>query len=170
MEILHRAGVVFDKIIDYMLLAAAIIIVFDAVAVSQDVIIRKFIGFTWSPLFEIITFTLLWMTFLGTTSLMRSLGHVKMDSLTGRLEPRTQALVNFITSCACVLLMALMIYYTVKLDVQDYQSHYTLATIVRPVKWPIESIIPIGFIMLGIQLIRNARNFLNTYRGTPGRP
>jgi TRAP-type C4-dicarboxylate transport system permease small subunit len=170
MRFLHKAGVVFDKAVDYMLLAAAIVIVFDAVAVSQDVIIRKFTGFTWSPLFEIITYTLLWMTFLGTTSLMRGLTHVKMDSITSRLEPRTQALVNFITSCACVLLMALMTYYTAKLTVQDYQTHYTLATIVRPVKWPVESIIPIGFIMLGIQLIRNARSFLNSYKGKPGRP
>ena len=168
MEALRRAGVVFDKVIDYMLLTAAVLIIFDAVAVSQDVIIRKLFDFTWSPLFEIITFTLLWMTFLGTTSLMRSLGHVKMDSVTGRLEPRTQALVNFITSCACVLLMVLMTYLTIRLTVQDYLTHYTLATIVRPVKWPIEIVIPIGFIMLGIQLARNARNFLNTYKGGPG--
>lgn len=164
MRILRRAGVVFDKIVDYMLLAAAVIIVLDAVAVSQDVIIRKFFDFTWAPLFEIVTFTLLWMTFLGTTSLMRSLGHVKMDSVTGRLTPKTQAIVNFITSCACILLMALMTYYTVRLTVHDYQTHFILATILNPVKWPIEIIIPIGFLMLFVQLIRNAYNYLNSYK------
>jgi C4-dicarboxylate transporter DctQ subunit len=165
MNFLRRAGFVFDKAVDYMLLAAAVVIVFDALAVSQDVIIRKFFDFTWAPLFEIITFTLLWMTFLGTTSLMRSLGHVKMDSVTGRFEPRTQALVNFLTSCACVLLMGLMTYYTLRLTVQDYQTNYTVATILRPVKWPIEMIIPIGFFMLGVQLIRNAYKFINIYKG-----
>jgi C4-dicarboxylate transporter DctQ subunit len=168
MVFLHKAGVVFDRAIDYMLLGAAGVIVFDALAVSQDVIIRKFFDFTWAPLYEIITFTLVWMTFLGTTSLMRSLGHVKMDSLTSRLEPKTQALVNFITSCACVALMALMTYYTVKLTVHDYQTHFILATVLNPIKWPIESIIPIGFFMLGIQLIRNASNFLKTYKGVSG--
>ena len=167
MNLLRRAGRVFDKAVDYMLLAAAIIIVLDAVAVSQDVIIRKFFNFTWAPLFEIITFTLLWMTFLGTTALMRNLGHVKMDSVTSRLEPKTLALVNFITSCACVLLMVVFTYYTVRLTVHDYQTHFTVATVLNPVKWPIEIIIPIGFLTLFIQLIRNAHNFLNTYKSTP---
>jgi TRAP-type C4-dicarboxylate transport system permease small subunit len=167
MNLLRRAGVVFDKIVDFMLLAAAVIIVLDAVAVSQDVLIRKFFNFTWAPLFEIITFTLLWMTFLGTTALMRALGHVKMDSVTSRFEPKTLALVNFITSCACVLLMVLMTYYTGRLTLHDYQTHFTVATVLNPPKWPIEIVIPIGFFMLGIQLIRNAYNYLNASRGTP---
>jgi TRAP-type C4-dicarboxylate transport system permease small subunit len=164
MDFLRRAGFIFDKIIDYMLLTAAVIIVLDALAVSQDVIIRKFFDFTWAPLFEIITYTLLWMTFLGTTSLMRSLGHVKMDSITGRLKPKTLALVNFITSCACAVLMGLMIYYTVTLTAHDYQIHFVLATVLNPVKWPIEIIIPIGFITLFIQLIRNAYKFMGLFR------
>lgn len=164
MDFLRKAGVVFDKIIDYMLLAAAVIIVLDALAVSQDVIIRKFFDFTWAPLFEIITYTLLWMTFLGTTALLRSMQHVKMDSVTGRFKPRTLNLVNFITSCACVLLMGLMIYYTTKLTVHDYATHFVLASILNPVKWPIEIIIPIGFIMLFFQLIRNANKFLRSFR------
>lgn len=164
MSFLRRAGVIFDKIVDYMLLAAAVIIVFDALAVSQDVIIRKIFDFTWAPLFEIITYTLLWMTFLGTTSLLRSLQHVKMDSITGRLKPKTMALVNFITSCACVLLMGLMIYYTVWVTAQDYRTHFVLATVLNPVKWPIEIIIPIGFITLFVQLMRNAYKFLGLFR------
>jgi TRAP-type transport system small permease protein len=152
-----------------MLLAAAVIIVLDAVAVSQDVIIRKFFDYTWAPLFEIVTYTLLWMTFLGATALMRSLGHVKMDSLTSRLEPRTQVLLNFITSSACVLLLAVITYYTVQLTVSDYRTHFVLATIMNPIKWPIEIIIPITFLMLFIQVIRNTRNFLISYRKMSGR-
>jgi TRAP-type C4-dicarboxylate transport system permease small subunit len=164
MNFLRRAGIIFDKIIDYMLLAAAVIIVFDALAVSQDVLIRKFFDFTWAPLFEIVTYTLLWMTFLGTTALLRNLQHVKMDSVTGRFKPRTLNLVNFITSCACVALMGLMIFYTIKLTVHDYTTHFVLATVLNPVKWPIEIIIPIGFIMLFFQLVRNAHKFLRAFR------
>jgi TRAP-type C4-dicarboxylate transport system permease small subunit len=166
MTFLQRASAVFDKIIDYMLLGAAVIIVFDALAISQDVIIRKFFDFTWGPLYEIITYTLVWMTFLGTTALLRNRGHVKMDSVTSRLEPRTQALVNFLTSCACILLLAAMTYYTTELTVHDYVTHFVLASILNPIKWPIEIIIPIGFIMLFIQLIRDAHTYFNTYKGT----
>jgi TRAP-type C4-dicarboxylate transport system permease small subunit len=164
MSLFHRAEIIFDKIIDSMLLAAAVIVVLDAIAVSVDVLLRKFIGFTWAPLYEIITFTLLWMTFLGTTAIMRMNSHVKMDSVTGRLSPKAQALINSVTSTLCALLVVGIVFYTVKLTVSDYQTNFILATIVNPPKWPIEIIIPIGFVMLLIQIIRNARGFFATYK------
>ena len=104
MKILRRAEIIFDKIIDTMLMAAAAIVVLDALVVSADVILRKAIGFTWAPLYEIITYSLLWMTFLGTTAIMRMNSHVKMDSLTSQLSPKTEALLNTITHGVCVLL------------------------------------------------------------------
>jgi TRAP-type C4-dicarboxylate transport system permease small subunit len=164
MNSFHKAEIIFDKIIDYMLLAAAVIVVMDAVVVSVDVILRKFLGFTWAPLYEIITYTLLWMTFLGTTAIMRMNSHVKMDSVTGRLSTKVQALLNGVTSSLCALLVVGIVFYTVKLTVSDYQTNFILATIVNPPKWPIEIIIPIGFFMLLIQIIRNAHGFFATYK------
>jgi TRAP-type mannitol/chloroaromatic compound transport system permease small subunit len=56
-----------------------------------------------------------------------------------------------------------MLYYTVKLTLADYQANFILASILNPPKWPIEIIIPIGFFMLFLQLIRNTRDFLKRY-------
>ena len=147
-----------------MLTAAAVIIVLDALAVSMDVILRKVIGFTWAPLYEIITYSLLWMTFLGTTAIMRTNGHVKMDSLTSQLSPKTRALLNSVSHCVCVLLAGIMLFYTLKLTITDYQTNFILASILNPPKWPIEIIIPAGFLMLFIQLIRNSRDYFRKYR------
>ena len=164
MKALRKAEIIFDKIIDCMLMAAAAIVVLDALAVSADVILRKVIGFTWAPLYEIITYSLLWMTFLGTTAIMRMNGHVKMDSLTSQLSPKTDALLNSITHCVCVLLAGVILFYTIKLTITDYQTNFVLASILNPPKWPIEIIIPIGFFMLFVQLIRNAKGFFEKYK------
>ena len=164
MKLLYNAENIFDKIIDCMLMAAAVIVVLDALAVSTDVILRKVVGFTWAPLYEIITYSLLWMTFLGTTAIMRKNGHVKMDSITSLLSPKNEALLNVITHCVCIVLAGVMLFYTVKLTVGDYRTDFILASILNPPKWPIEIIIPIGFLMLFIQLMRNTRDFLNRYR------
>jgi len=164
MKALRKAEIIFDKIIDYMLMAAAAIVVLDALAVSADVVLRKAIGFTWSPLYEIITYSLLWMTFLGTTAIMRMNSHVKMDSLTSQLSPKTEALLNSITHCVCVLLAGVMLFYTIKLTITDYQTNFILASILNPPKWPIEIIIPIGFFMLFVQTFRNAKEFFERYR------
>ncbi len=161
---LHKAEIIFDKIIDCMLMAAAAIVVIDALAVSTDVILRKVIGFTWAPLYEIITYSLLWMTFLGTTAIMRNNGHVKMDSITSLLSPKNEALLNVISHSVCIVLAGVMLFYTVKLTVGDYQNDFILASILNPPKWPIEIIIPIGFLMLLFQLMRNTRDFLDRYR------
>lgn len=164
MKVLRKAEIIFDKIVDWMLGAAAVIVVLDALAVSADVILRKAVGFTWAPLYEIITYTLLWMTFLGTTAIMRMNGHVKMDSVTGQLSPETAALVNSVTHGVCVLIAGIMLFYTVKLTLSDYRTNFVLASILNPPKWPIEIIIPIGFLMLFIQLTRNTTAYFRRYR------
>lgn len=164
MKALRKAEIIFDKIIDLMLMAAAAIVVLDALAVSADVILRKAIGFTWAPLYEIITYSLLWITFLGTTAIMRMNGHVKMDSLTSQLSPKTAALFNSISHGVCVAIAGIMLFYTIKLTVTDYQTNFVLASILNPPKWPIEIIIPAGFFMLFIQLIRNTRAYFEKYR------
>lgn len=163
MKALQKAELIFDKIIDCMLTIAAVIVVLDALAVSMDVILRKVIGFTWAPLYELITYSLLWMTFLGATAIMRKNGHVKMDSITSILSAKNEALLNVISHSICILVAAIMLYYTVKLTAADYQANFFLASILNPPKWPIEIIIPIGFFMLFLQLIRNTRDFLKRY-------
>jgi C4-dicarboxylate transporter, DctQ subunit len=168
MKTMQKVEFLFDKIIDYMLTAAAVIIVLDALAVSMDVILRKVIGFTWSPLYEIITYSLLWMTFLGTTAIMRKNGHVKMDSITGSLSSKNEALLNVISHSICILVAAVMLFYTVKLTAADYHGNFILASILNPPKWPIEIIIPIGFFMLFVQLIRNTRDFFKRYEYLSG--
>jgi TRAP-type C4-dicarboxylate transport system permease small subunit len=164
MRFWSQAERVFDKVVDYMLLAAAVIVVGDAVVVSLDVILRKTVNYTWAPLYEIMEYTLLWMVFLGTTAIMRMNMHVRMESLIGQLSLKGQAMVNAITSVFCALLAIGILVYTVRLTFHDYQTHYLLATILNPIKWPIEIIIPIGFFMLFIQLLRNSRDFYATYK------
>jgi TRAP-type C4-dicarboxylate transport system permease small subunit len=164
MKAIRTAEIIFDKIIDCMLLAAAAIVVLDALAVSADVILRKAVGFTWAPLYEIITYSLLWITFLGTTAIMRINGHVKMDSLTSQLSPQKRALLNSISHGICVLIAGIMLFYTIKLTITDYQTNFILASILNPPKWPIEIIIPVGFFMLFVQLIRNTCTYFKTYR------
>jgi len=164
MKVLRKAEIIFDKIVDYMLMGAAVIVVLDALAVSADVILRKAIGYTWAPLYEIITYSLLWMTFLGTTAIMRMNSHVKMDSLTSQLSPKTEALLNSISHSVCVLLAGVMLFYTIKLTVTDYQTNFVLASILNPPKWPIEIIIPMGFFMLFVQIIRNTKGFFERYK------
>jgi TRAP-type C4-dicarboxylate transport system permease small subunit len=86
-----------------------------------------------------------------------------MDSITGILSKKNEALLNLISHSVCILIAGIMLFYTVKLTLADYQANFILASILNPPKWPIEIIIPIGFFMLFIQLIRNTMDFYKRY-------
>lgn len=164
MEFLRKMEKVFDKTMDVMLMISGVIVLFATAAVVQDVIIRKAFDFTWAPLYEILTYSLVWMTFLGTTAIYRDLGHVKLDSFIQFLSKRALALLSFITSCAVVALCAFLLFYTARLNINDYLNDFRLATILNPPKWPIEIIIPIAFLMLCVQAIRHSVTYFKAYR------
>lgn len=166
MEFLQKAGRGFDRTVNVMLLISGVIVLFDTVAVIQDVIIRKSFDFTWAPLYEILTYSLVWMTFLGTTAIYRDDGHVKLDSFLQMLPKRTQNLIHFITSCAVAILCIFLLFLTARLTVRDYQNHFILSTILNPPKWPIEIIIPLNFVLLFIQAVRHSVRYFKTYRST----
>ena len=87
-----------------------------------------------------------------------------MDSVTGQLSPKNEALLNVISHSICIILAGIMLFYTVRLTIADYQTDFFLASILNPPKWPIEIIIPIGFLMLFLQIIRNTRDFFKKYK------
>ena len=161
---MKKATAVFDKILDYTMLGSAILVVVMALMVSEEVIVRKLFNFTWPPLFEIVEYILLWMTFLGAAWILRKGTHIKMDSIISRFPMKTQALLNFVSGVLCAFLLAAMTFYTAKLTIFDYQTGYQIAKILNPPKWPVEMIIPFTFLLLFIQSIRNGINGLNLYR------
>lgn len=164
MEFLQKAGKRFDQTVNVMLLISGAIVLFDCAAVVQDVIIRKAVDFTWAPLYEILTYSLVWMTFLGTTAIYRDDGHVKLDSFLQFIPQKAQKMVHFITSCAIAVLCLFLLFLTARLTYNDYQNHFILATILNPPKWPIEIIIPFNFVLLAIQAVRHAYNYLKAYQ------
>lgn len=164
MNFLHKAGRAFDKVMSAMLLLSGVIIIIDVALVTQDVIIRKTVDFTWAPLYEILTYSLVWMSFLGTAAIYRDDGHVKLDSFLQFLPQRSRTLVNFITSCAIVVLCLFMCFLTARLTVRDYLNDFVLASILNPPKWPIEVIIPIALFMLAVQAVRHAVRYYQAFR------
>lgn len=164
MNFLGKAGRAFDKIVDVMLVMSGLIVFTQAVWISVDVIVRKTFDWTWAPSFEILTYSLVWMTFLGTAAIYRDRGHVVMETLVEKLSARAQDLITIITTVAVMGLCLFLFVITARLTVQDYQNHFILATILNPPKWPIEIVIPFSFLMLFIQSIRHVVTYYQAYQ------
>jgi TRAP-type C4-dicarboxylate transport system permease small subunit len=164
MNFLKRAGLWFDKIIDALLIASGLIVFIQALWVSQDVIVRKIFGWTWAPSFEILAYSLVWMTFLGTTAIYRDRGHVVMEAIVQRFPVRMQNVMSIITTVAVAGLCLFMLFFTARLTVQDYQNHFILSSILNPPKWPIELVIPLSFLLLFIQALRHVGFYYRAFQ------
>lgn len=164
MKLLAKAGKLFDRVVDAMLVVSGLIVFIQAVWVSVDVIVKKAFDWTWAPSYEILTFSLLWMTFLGTAAIYRDRGHVVMEFIAQRFPARAQDMISLVTTVAIVVLCAFLFFITARLTYRDYQAHFTLATVLNPPKWPIEIVIPLSFLAMFIQSIRHLGLYYRAYR------
>jgi C4-dicarboxylate transporter DctQ subunit len=154
MKASERAWAIFDKTLTVFMVLAAALVIFDTLAISVDVLLRYSIGLTWPPLFEISEYSLLWITFLSAAWIMKIGGHIRVDLVLNRLSPKRRVITDITTTIICVIIFAVMIWYTIKVTLQDYQIGFTYPSVLRPPKWPIEIIIPIGYFLLFIQFSR----------------
>ena len=153
----------FDKTITAMMVMGAAIILIDTLAVSVDVILRYSLSITYTGLFELTEYSLLWLTFLATAWLLKIDGHIKLDLIVDHLTPRRKVITNIITSIVCEIFTGILVWYAVKLTVSDFRYGTYISSILQPPKWPIESIVAIGYILLFIVLLRKIFNHLKTW-------
>jgi len=168
MKVKETAGAIIDKAIIVLAVFAAVLILADALAVSVEVLLRRFLGVTHAELFEITEYSLLWITFLAATWLLKNNGHIRVDIVPSRLNPRHRAITNIITSVICTILFAFITWYSVKLTVHDFQTGFIIGSVLRPLKWPVEIIMVIGFFLLFTEMLRKTCGYLTDWKVLSG--
>jgi C4-dicarboxylate transporter DctQ subunit len=171
MKIAEKARAIINRLITALAVAAAGLIVADALAVSAEVLMRRFLGVTHAGLFEITEYSLLWITFLAAAWLLKNNGHIRVDIVVSRLNPRLRALINIVTTIICAILFGVLAWYSGKLTLLDYQTGFSIGSALRPFKWPIEIIIPICFLLLFIETLMKTYEYLTSWKVvTEGQP
>ncbi len=164
MNLWKKSGRAFDKTVDTMLVTSGLIVFVQAIWVSIDVIVRKAFDWTWAPSFELLSYSLVWMTFLGVAAIYRDRGHVIMEAVVQSLPAKVQNLISLITTCAVMGLCAFLLFFTARLTIRDYVDHFVLASVLNPPKWPIEIVIPLAFLTLFVQSLRHLGFYYRAYR------
>ena len=164
MKVTEIAWAIFDKTITVLMVLACALVLLDTLAVTVDVILRYSLGITYTGLFEITEYSLLWITFLATAWLLKIDGHIRVDLLLSRLNPRHRVITNIVTSIICVILLGILTGYSAKLTLNHYQLGTYISSILQPVKWPVEIIIPVGYFLLFIELLRKTYGHLTSWK------
>lgn len=143
-----------------MAFLAGAILVFIMLFVCLEVICRDFFNYPIVGVTQITECLLLYITFLGTAWLLREEGHVKVDILIDRLQPKTVAFLGIIGSVIGIIVSVVLTFFGFSLTWYFYHKGlYTPTVLELPLSWII-IIIPIGSLMLIVQFIRRTCHFI----------
>ena len=153
---IHTAEGTFDKIMGLFAAIAGGLILFAMVLVCTDIAWNLLTGRTLSWVAEIVEYTLLWMTFLGSAWVLKIDRHIKMEIVIDRLGVKAKAYVYFLTSCLGVVLCVCLAFFSGRVTWHHIQTDFRLMTYMEvPSAW-IDVIIPIGFILLCLEFGRRS--------------
>jgi TRAP-type C4-dicarboxylate transport system permease small subunit len=135
---------------------AGFILVFICAAVCYSIGMRFLFTQTTIWIMQTTEYALLWILFLSTTWLLREGGHITTDIVHSHLNEKTKCHLDFLMFTLAGVACLIMVYFGF-----DYIGECMTRSVndVRAVtipKWPVFIIIPIGSLLLAIQLFRMA--------------
>lgn len=162
---------VFDWVIDGSAFAGAVLVLFMALSIGLNVLLRRVFQapLVWAlPTTE---FALLFITFLAAPVVLRREGHVRMTAITELLGPSARMWFYIAGSTIGAAVSLLLAWQTVNSTIDQAQSGAVLLQGIEVKKALITWVIPYGFTLLGLQFARQGINALRTKsRGSAGSP
>ena len=164
MKLLVKAAATFDHLLDFLIWLAGALLIFGWLSVCFEVFMRYFLNRPTIWVIDITEHILVWITFLGTTWLLRREGHAKIELLTLQLRPRARIVINSITSILCAIICLVVAWYGVRVVWQHFHTGIIFPTILELPKAPLYLVVPIGFFLLFIQFLRRTYGYLAGWR------
>lgn len=146
----------FDRVLISLAWVAAAIVVYLAVSVDFEVVMRYFFNRPTSWTVDFAEYALIYILFLSAAWVLSREGHVKIDFLLRALSTRVQRVVNIITSLVGAGACGVFFWFSLRATWEAFLAGDLIfrATVVP--KWPIFMIMPIGSLLLTLQFLRSA--------------
>ncbi|MFC2013788.1 TRAP transporter small permease subunit [Chloroflexota bacterium] len=163
-SLLNRAKTIFDRIVVWVAVLAAVILVFEMLSISSEVTQRYLFNRTTLWLLEVNEYGLLFFTLLSSAWVLRKNGHVRIDLILAFFSPKNQALVNAITFIIAATVFFIIGFYGIQTTLRVFQLGFYEDSILSPPKWVLLTVIPFGCFLLFIELLIQVYNFLKGWR------
>jgi C4-dicarboxylate transporter DctQ subunit len=161
---------VLDKISQMLGVIPAILLLFMVFSTSFNIFARYlgFGGLMWGVQFT--EYSLLWMTLLGATWLLKRNKHVTVDLITSILNERATVYFNFAHSIMGFAVCVVFFWYGAVVTWGQYQRGIVDIQVVDMPKYLVLLVIPIGFFFLSLEFMRKFFTSLKEIRHGKSRP
>lgn len=128
-----------------------------------DVMGRSFFNKPIPGTFELSEYMLAVVVLLGAAYTQQVKGHVGVDFLTSRYSPRTQAVLQAVTTLAALLIIAIMVWQGYLEGIHEKAVSDQL----RVPQWPFKLLVAVGGLLLWLELLLD---FIASVMKIAGRP
>ncbi len=165
-NLVTKVTAIFDRILAIGAISAGVSLVFVMLSIALDVTLRYSLNrpILWTV--EISQYIMVWITFMATAWLLKREGHVSMDQVINRLNPKTQALLNTITSTFGAIACLIVAWYGTQVTWGYFRGGDYYFTLLEAPKWPMTAIVVIGSFLLFIQFLRRSNWYLARWRAS----
>lgn len=154
------SGRFFDNAVKYFCYLAAVILVLVAILISLDVILRYTMNKPIMWVFEGTEYALLFITFLATTYALQKEEHVRLDLVLNAMGKKLRTSVNAAMSIVMAIVCLVITWSSAKYTIYLIQNDVTIIKYYTIPQFTIYFIIPLGFLLLFIQSLRRAYQYL----------
>lgn len=156
------------RLIDYvnvaMVIISALLLIGLTFIVGADITLRYLFNKPLGWVKEVSEYTLVGLGFLVAAWILKDDGHVKMDLLLSKVSPRTQTMLNIITSAFSTIIVLIVTWFTLRVIVDFYKTKLVAPTVLEPPKWILLTPIFVGSLLLGMQFIRRTYAFIGKWK------
>ncbi|MFC2014272.1 TRAP transporter small permease subunit [Chloroflexota bacterium] len=156
MKPLTKIQDIFDRGLGLLAYVASSLLLVSWFIVCLEVFMRYSLNRPLTWVVEATEYILLYVTLLGAAWLLKEDGHIKLDLVLNRMNPRTQAVLNFTTSLLGAVTCLVIAWYGTQSTIMHYQESLRTFTALELLKWPFLIVIPFGIFLLFIQFARRA--------------
>lgn len=161
--------VVFDRLVNLLVILAAILLVFTGLIVNFEVVARYFFKNPQEWVMPATEFSLFCITFLTACWLLQEDRHVSLDLVVERVNQRTQSLLRTITSIIGAIVCLIILWYSAETIVDHAQRNVDASMTLRIPKASLLVLIPVSMFLLFVQFLRRAYTSLKTWQGLANR-
>lgn len=155
---------VIDTCIKVLSGIAALALAFLLVGICYSTFSRFLFNRPLSNLVEYSTYSLLYITFLGSPQILKNRGHINLDIITNMLSDKPSRVLSLIVNVVGAAISGFMFYYATLVVKDNFIYKVKVMDSMATPQYLLTIVIPIGMFFLFIQFIRNFAEEYKNYK------
>lgn len=164
MKFLDRLGKLFDHLSLLMVIVTSVLIVGLTLIVGADITLRYVFSRPLAWVKEVSEYILVAFGFLTAAWLLKDDSHISMDLVLVKLSPRTQTMLNIITSSISAILVFIVTWFSIALTLDYYRTGIVAPTVLEPPKWILMIPVIVGSFLLAVQFGRKTCAYVGRWK------